>query len=131
MSIGLGVLGGCSSDDAGEPPSTSQPPSIVVVAPDEFEARVEEPGVVVINVHTPNRGDIPGTDLRIPFDTITDSTELPDDLDTPLAIYCRSGSMSATAVDDLEAMGYTDIVELRGGYEAWVDAGLPFEGPST
>jgi rhodanese-related sulfurtransferase len=31
--------------------------------------------------------------------------------------------MSADAVDDLAAMGYTDIVELEGGFDAWVASG--------
>jgi len=83
--------------------------------------------VVTINVHVPNVGNIAGTDLAVPFDQISGSRELPADLATPLAVYCRSGNMSAPAVKDLAAMGYTDVVELDGGYDAWVQAGKPFE----
>ena len=64
-----------------------------------------------------------GPDLAIPFDEISDSEALPSDLDSPLAIYCKSGNMSADAVDDLVALGYTDVVELDGGFDAWVEAG--------
>ena len=35
--------------------------------------------------------------------------------------------MSADAVVDLEALGYTDIVELEGGFDAWRQAGFPVE----
>ncbi len=35
--------------------------------------------------------------------------------------------MSADAVRDLVAMGYTDIVELQDGYTAWTAAGRPLE----
>jgi len=106
-----------------DPTASSSAP----VEPDAFARRVAAPGVVTINVHTPNEGSLPGTDLAIPFDEIAASSELPDDLSTPLAIYCRSGNMSADAVDDLEALGYTDIVELDGGFNAWTTAGRPLE----
>ena len=109
--------------------STTGAPASVLVDPDEFARRLEEPKTVTINVHIPNEGNIAGTDLEVAFDQISASTELPADLTTPLAVYCRSGNMSATAVEDLQAMGYSDIVELRGGYEAWVEAGRTLEQP--
>ena len=31
--------------------------------------------------------------------------------------------MSAIAVATLHALGYTDIVELSGGYDAWLQSG--------
>ena len=98
-----------------------------LVSPQEFAASVEADGVVTINVHVPDEGSIPGTDLAIPFDRISSSDELPTDLDTPLAVYCRSGNMSADAIEDLEALGYTDIVELEGGFNAWKSSGRPLE----
>jgi phage shock protein E len=85
---------------------------------------------VTINVHIPDEGSIPGTDLAIAFDDISSSTDLPEDLDTPLAVYCRSGNMSADAVDDLEDLGYSDIVELDGGFNAWEASGRELEPAS-
>ena len=61
------------------------------------------------------------------FDQIAESSDLPADRSTPLAIYCRSGNMSAAAVNDLEALGFNDIVELEGGFNAWVASGRPLE----
>lgn len=87
--------------------------------------------MVTINVHTPDEGSIAGTDLTIPFDQIASSDQLPKDRSTPLAVYCRSGNMSADAVDDLEALGYTDIVELAGGFNAWTAAGRPLVAPAS
>ena len=122
--------GGCSgtSGDASSPAadgaaSDDSPPRLAEV--DEFAERIDQPGVVTINVHVPDEGNLAGTDLSIPFDQISGSEELPADLDTPLAVYCRSGNMSADAVDDLAALGYTDVVELQGGFNAWVDEGRP------
>lgn len=122
------VGSGCgSASDEQSAPSTTLATSSALVGSEAFARRIETPGVVTINVHTPNEGSIAGTDLTIPFDRIATSSELPDDRSTPLGVYCRSGNMSADAVVDLEALGYTDIVELDGGFNAWTAAGRPLE----
>ena len=41
------------------------------------------------------------------------------DRDTPIAIYCRSGSRSGHTLEIMEAMGFTNVVELQGGVLAW------------
>ena len=89
-----------------------------LVDPTEFHEMLGDTGVVAINVHVPaDEITLPGTDLEVPFDAL-DGAVLPDKLDTTLAVYCRSGNMSAIAVKTLLTMGYTDVVELRGGTEA-------------
>lgn len=103
--------------------TTAEVSSARLVGVDQFAERVGEPDVLTVNVHVPDEGQLPDTDLAIPFDEISDSEALPSDLDSPLAIYCKSGNMSADAVDDLVALGYTDVVELDGGFDAWVEAG--------
>lgn len=122
------IASACSSDDGAEPPGADAPPSGAgLVGPAEFAARIGEPDVVTVNVHVPDEGSIAGTDLTVPFDEIARSSALPDDRDTPLAVYCRSGSMSADAVRELAALGYTDVVELEGGFNAWIEADRPLE----
>jgi len=87
-------------------------------------------GRTVINVHTPNQGSIAGTDLTIPFDQIeARAGELPQDRGTALAIYCMTGNMSAIAGRTLTALGFTNVLELRGGMTAWQAAGLPLIPP--
>jgi rhodanese-related sulfurtransferase len=128
--VALPMVAGCGGDDGdggSSSASIAATASPALVGPDVFAARIEEPGVVTINVHIPDEGSIAGTDLTIPFDRISESSELPVDRDTPLAVYCRSDNMSADAVNDLEALGYTDIVELDGGFDAWVASGRPLE----
>ena len=79
---------------------------------------------MVINVHVPFEGAIAGTDLTIAFDQIRrDVAKLPTDLQSPIAIYCRSGRMSAVAARTLAELGYTNVVELEGGMNSWVAAG--------
>lgn len=102
---------------------TGDPAPSRLVAPEEFAGAVSEPGRVTINVHVPDEGSLEGTDLWIPFDAIdARRDELPPPA-TPLAVYCRSGRMSALAVETLSRLGYDDIVELDGGMVAWERSG--------
>ena len=103
-------------------------PSHRLMTPSAFAQIVEDPATVTINVHVPaSEADLDGTDLRLPYDDI-DVSDLPADLDTRLAVYCRSGNMSAQAVQTLTGMGYTDIVELDGGTDAWQASGGKLAG---
>lgn len=125
LTVAVVFAAGCSGNEADDATATtsSTVPSARLVGVGEFAARLEDPDVVVVNVHVPDEGNLPDTDVSIPFDEISESDALPADLDTPLAVYCKSGNMSADAVADLAALGYTDVVELDGGFDAWVDAG--------
>ena len=90
--------------------------------PASFESA--EAGRLLINVHVPDEGSLPGTDLALPYNEIDARiTELPADTATPLAIYCMSGNMSAIAGQELRQLGYTDVIELDGGMRAWQDSG--------
>lgn len=91
--------------------------------PAGFAATIVDPNTVTINVHVPAADNhLDGTEMTMPFDNL-DESQLPSDRNTPLAVYCRSGTMSAIAVQQLLDLGYTDIVELDGGTDAWANAG--------
>jgi rhodanese-related sulfurtransferase len=44
---------------------------------------------------------------------------------TPVVVYCASGARSALAADVLQQMGYASVVNLAGGFRAWVGGGHP------
>ena len=77
----------------------------------------------LVNVHIPYQGEIPQTDLFVPYDQISDhQNELPAK-DAPIVLYCSSGNMSTQAAKSLAGLGYTNILELDGGFNAWTAAG--------
>ncbi|MBX9600983.1 MAG: sulfurtransferase [Bryobacteraceae bacterium] len=49
------------------------------------------------------------------------------DPDTKIVLYCGGGYRSALAADNLQKMGYRNVVSLDGGWRAWVSAGMPVE----
>lgn len=99
-------------------------PASKLVDPKAFARAIAAPGTVTVNVHVPYDGEIAGTDRFIPYDRIAaGGTRLPP-RSTRLAIYCRSGRMSAIAAQELARLGYKRIVELRGGMDAWRASGL-------
>ena len=105
---------------------SSAPSATVLLDPAGFASAVAEPARFVVNVHVPDEGTISGTDAAIPYDRIDDrAADLPPDTGTPVAVYCKTGRMSAIAGAALRQLGYTDVVELRGGMDAWAADGRP------
>jgi rhodanese-related sulfurtransferase len=49
------------------------------------------------------------------------------DKDAPIVLYCGGGYRSALAADNLQKMGYTNVVSMDGGIRAWREAGYPIE----
>jgi rhodanese-related sulfurtransferase len=99
------------------------------VSPTELQQMLEAKDFVFVNVHIPYEGDIPGTDLSIPFNEIEDNlTQLPRNPDEKIVLYCRSDRMSRIAAETLIGLGYTNVWNLDGGFNAWRSAGLPLEG---
>lgn len=45
------------------------------------------------------------------------------DLDQGWVVFCLSGGRGALAVDTLQKMGYTNVVNLAGGFNAWKACG--------
>lgn len=98
--------------------------NVSLVSPEDFESKMNE-DVFVINTHTPYIGEIEGTDLIIEDwqNVAKYKEELPEDKTKPILIYCRSGSMSASASQQLLNMGYKNIYDLKGGMNAWKESG--------
>ena len=47
------------------------------------------------------------------------------DVNAPLVLYCGGGYRSALAADNLQKMGYTDVISMDGGIRVWRERGFP------
>lgn len=104
--------------------------SFTRLSPDELRAMLEKDDFPLVNVHIPFEGDIPGTDLSIPYNEIGQERNLErlPGKDDMVVVYCRSGSMSEQAARTLVRLGYTNVWDLKGGMIAWENAGYQLEG---
>lgn len=58
-------------------------------------------------------GHIPGS-VNIPLQILPTKQGLPEDLDTPIFVYCRSGGRSRRAAAFLEKAGYRHVKNIGG-----------------
>ena len=89
----------------------------------EFKEFIANPDVQLVDVRTPEEhqeGHILGS---INIDVNKGHEELATVLDPerPVALYCRSGRRSENAGFVLEAAFFKNVVDLEGGYNAWVE----------
>jgi rhodanese-related sulfurtransferase len=54
-----------------------------------------------------------------------DIEERVPDLDAPLVLYCGGGYRSALAADNLQKMGYTNVLSMDGGIRGWREKSFP------
>ncbi len=82
----------------------------------------------IIDVRRPSEwkgGHIVGAESH-PLDSLVRDVDRLDRT-RPSAVHCKSGYRSAIACSVLEAAGREGAVNVIGGYDAWVAAGLPVE----
>jgi rhodanese-related sulfurtransferase len=47
------------------------------------------------------------------------------DLNAEMVLYCGGGFRSALAADNLQKMGYTNVISMDGGVRGWREKGYP------
>jgi len=47
------------------------------------------------------------------------------DKDATIVLYCGGGYRSALAADNLQKMGYRNVVSMDGGWRGWTESGYP------
>lgn len=94
----------------------------VVVEPAEFQQKLQNEKVQLIDVRTPEEyaaGHLEGA-ININFlseDFLKQMSQL--DKKKPLLLYCRSGNRSGKATIQLHEEGFRNITDMKGGYQAW------------
>ncbi len=69
----------------------------------------------------PNAMHIPASQLA------SRGSELAKMTSRPVVAYCARGNRSAMAARSLAKLGFTEVYNLRGGINAWRQAGLPIQ----
>lgn len=116
---GLGNSAGGSSSQVTEPKN-----GYATIASDDLAQMLKTKNFYLINVHVPYVGEIEGTDAKVPYNEIKENLDkLPKDTGASIVVYCMSGSMSKSAAQALVALGYTNVLDLKGGMTAWEQAG--------
>lgn len=73
------------------------------------------------------RGHLPGA-LHLSKGIIErDIERVIPDRSAPIILYCGGGFRSALAAENLQKMGYTNVVSMDGGWSGWFEAGYPVE----
>ena len=54
-----------------------------------------------------------------------DIEERVPELNTPVVLYCGGGYRSALAADNLQKMGYSNVLSMNGGIRGWREKHLP------
>jgi rhodanese-related sulfurtransferase len=71
------------------------------------------------------RGHIPGA-IHLGRGIIErDIEKTVPDKDAPVVLYCGGGFRSALAADNLQKMGYRNVISMDGGWRGWTEAGFP------
>ena len=100
-----------------------------VTVDEAYDMLSGNPAIFLLDVRAASEyeydGHIPGAYL-IPHTSVkARANELPTDKGGPVLVYCRSGGRSRLASQDLVDLGYTDVMNMLGGFSTWAGKGYP------
>lgn len=91
----------------------------------EFSANSMEKGALLVDVRTPEefgQGHLEGA-LNIDWFSPDFASRWEQiDKDRPVYLYCKVGGRSGQAAEKLQSMGFRHVVNLTGGYDAYLEA---------
>jgi rhodanese-related sulfurtransferase len=76
-----------------------------------------------------NNGRLPGAIHLCKGIIERDIEKTVPDMNAKIVLYCGGGFRSALAADNLQRMGYTNVISMDGGWRGWNAAGYPTEKP--
>jgi rhodanese-related sulfurtransferase len=107
--------------------SASQQISYQIISVSEASAMIQSsPNLLVVDVRTTEefaQGHLQGA-INIPL------SNLPTQISSlgrnrPVLVYCQTGHRSAQAATLLTNAGFTQVYDMNGGLNAWINAGYP------
>lgn len=108
------------------PPTSSTIPTVKSITPAEVQLLVDAGATTILDVRTEAEfggGHLPGAvlaDFEAPgFDAEVD--ELP--IETTIVVYSNGDARAISAAQRLLDLGFSDVRDLVGGLDAWVNGG--------
>jgi len=96
----------------------------------QLNDRIASGGLPVIDVRRPAEyagGHVPGAFSFTLSGIDKHVSELPFDKNSETAVICAGGYRSSAAASMLEKHGFTNLINITGGTNAWVKSGFPVE----
>jgi rhodanese-related sulfurtransferase len=109
---------------------TSLPEGFYSIKSDKLIEELADKAPVVLDIRTEkefSEGYIEGA-VNVALQDIFASLDKLPAKEERIVIYCASGHRGAVAAMGLRLMGYTDVVNLAGGFNGWKAAELPVAG---
>jgi rhodanese-related sulfurtransferase len=101
-----------------------------LLAPQQFSQEMAKDKGQLIDVRTPKEyksGHLDGAVNIHLYDQDFNERINKLDKNETVYVYCKAGGRSSEAVESLKLNGFTHIVELKGGTDAWTEAGQPLK----
>lgn len=120
------LLMACKQDKKNDSPSPSSQPAATAytnITVDQFKEKLaQSTKPVILDVRTPGevaQGVIEGaTVIDINDAAFIDKVNALDK-NVPTVVYCKVGGRSATACAAMADLGFKELYNLQGGYDAW------------
>ena len=115
-----------------EPPVTSNQEPFKRIDVQEAD-RLRREGVPIIDTREQDEyieGHVVGAPLIPHMSVFTRAAEVEEvagGKDKPVMFICAKGQRSAVAAEFAAAAGFSDLYNIEGGTDAWIEAGLPTE----
>lgn len=102
--------------------------NLKIISPHELHQLMNEEDIFLADVHIPEQRHIKGTDVFVSFHKVEEYIDkFPEKKETPIYLYCKSGPMGNAAARALFKLGYTNVYNLEGGLDKWLESGYKIE----
>src|SRR6218665_535694 len=113
----------------------TQPASAIVQKPDNFERSVSSGGQLILDVRSEKEfrtGHIAGA-MQANWNDSAEFRQRLQHIDQqqPIYVYCLVGARSAAAARWMRGHGFSNVIELEGGINAWKAAGKSLESAAA
>lgn len=101
----------------------------IITPEDLIEQLADNPDIILLDVRTleevAETGVIEGA-IHIPLEELlARKAEWPKDKAALIVVYCKAGGRGSIALSILRSYGYTHVINLKGGLDAWMTGGNP------